>query len=157
MKSSLDKIREKYGCKGELIFRTSVQYIIDYGKALLNDTKYIEGQLKNIDEKHNKAEAEGKVLWVGREFEKDLINCAVEIAKVNTIDIIKYIQKEWLFQEIDEMTYTHAKDLLINIINQKLSETDTDFARDELECAGFDDEDFEALGFAEIFNPEECE
>ena len=59
-KKTLDKIREEFGWKGELVFRTAIQYVIEYGQYMFSDQDFINDQMQQIDDKHNTAEANGK-------------------------------------------------------------------------------------------------
>ena len=77
-KKELNRIRDEYGCKGEVIFRTSLQYIVEYGQSQFNNDKWVEEQLILVDGKHDEAEVEGKHLFIGRDFEKALIECTRE-------------------------------------------------------------------------------
>jgi hypothetical protein len=36
-KKTLNKIRSEYDCKGELLFRQAIQYVVDYGASNLQD------------------------------------------------------------------------------------------------------------------------
>ena len=82
-KKELDRIRNEYGCKGEMIFRTSLQYIVEFGQNKFLDDEWVQAQINAVNEKHNKADAENKILFIGREFELALIECTKELAKVN--------------------------------------------------------------------------
>ena len=96
-KKKLDSIRQKYGCKGEVLFRTAIQSVVEYGQYMFNDEEFIADQLRQIDDRHDIAEAQGKWLFMTRDFEKEIINCAKELANINTYDLLIYIQREvWL-------------------------------------------------------------
>ena len=71
-KKKIDKIRQEYGCKGEVLFRTAIQYVVEYGKDLLNDDSWFKGEIISIDAYHDKEEMEGKTLWITRGFEKSI-------------------------------------------------------------------------------------
>ena len=93
-KKALDKIASKYGCKGGIIMRTAAQYIVEYGQYMFNDEDFIKDQIQQIEDKHRIAEEEGKHLWVTKDFELAIFNCARELADVNSYDLIIYMQKE---------------------------------------------------------------
>lgn len=57
-KKALDKIRDKYGCKGDIIFRTAIQLLVDAGKCTILDPAWYQCEMDNIDARHDKAEAE---------------------------------------------------------------------------------------------------
>ena len=155
-KKELDRIRDEYGCKGEIIFRTALQYIVEHGQSTFNDNGWVENQLTLIDVKHDKAEAEGKTLWIGRGFERAFIECAREIAKVNAYSMLIYIQKEvWLSNE-GGIDYQRAIELLKNCIGVIVdSHCDTAYIREDFETIGFDDDELIALGCDWVMNEEE--
>ena len=93
-KKILDKIASKYGCKGDIIMRTATQYIVEYGQYMFNDEDFIKDQIQQIKDKHRIAEEEGKHLWVTKDFELAIFNCARELANINSYDLIIYMQKE---------------------------------------------------------------
>jgi hypothetical protein len=157
-KKELDDIRHAYACKGEIVFRTALQYIVEYGQSTFNDDGWVENQLTLIDVKHDKAEAEGKILWIGREFERAFIECAREIAKVDAYSMLVYIQKEvWLSHE-GGIDYERS----VQLLKSCMSWIEEDHASlgemlDTLEYIGFDDDDIEALGFAYVLDVREDE
>lgn len=158
-KKTLDKIRNEYGCKGEMIFRTSLQYIVEYGQSKFQNDEWVENQLILIDGKHDEAEVEGKTLWIGRDFEKALIECAREIAKVNVYDLLVYIQKEvWLSNE-GGIDYDRAVQLLKGCMSniEMWNDCQCGLTLNELEDIGFDDEEIEELGFGYLLSVREEE
>ena len=110
-KKELDKIRSKYGCKGEVLFRTAIQYVVDCGQQNFQDDAWVKAQLDIVDKKHDAFDREKKTLFICRDFEKAIIECAAEIAKVNTYNLLIYIQREvWLSNE--GIDYQRAVELL---------------------------------------------
>lgn len=158
-KKELDRIRNEYACKGEMIFRTSLQYIVEYGSLRFKDDEWVQGQLDLVNEKHNKADAENKILFIGREFEIALIECAKEIAKVDIYGMLVYIQKEvWLSNDggIDyERAVQLLKGCMANI--EQLNACRNELTLGEFEDIGFDDEEIEELGFAYVLDAREEE
>ena len=69
-KNTIDKIRSKYGCKGEIIFRTAIQMVVEHGRNSFKDEIWFEDQMNFIDERHDSAESVGKFLFMTRDFEK---------------------------------------------------------------------------------------
>lgn len=157
-KRALDKIRDEYGCKGEMIFRTSLQYIIECGSLRFKDDEWVQSQLDLVNEKHNKADAENKILFIGREFEIALIECAREIAKVDTYSMLVYIQKEVWLSNDGGIDYERAVHLLKNCMSW-IEEDHASLGEmlDTLEYMGFDDDDIEELGFAYVLDVREEE
>ena len=158
-KKELDRIRSEYGCKGEMIFRTALQYIVEYGQSTFNDNGWAENQLTLIDVKHDKAEAEGKTLWIGREFERSIIECAREIAKVDGYSMLVYIQKEvWLSNE-GGIDYDRAVELLKNCMYdiEQRENCENKLTLYAFEDIGFDDEELVDLNFGYLLNVREEE
>lgn len=155
-KKELDRIRNEYGCKGEMIFRTALQYIVEYGQNKFKNDKWVAKQLILIDGKHDEAEVEGKTLWIGRNFEKALVECAAEIAKVDTYDLLIYIQKEVWLSNKGGIDYSRAIELLKNCIGIIVeSHCDSAYIREDFETIGFDDEELIALGCDWVMNEED--
>lgn len=158
-KKELDYIRHSYDCKGEIIFRTALQYIVEYGQSTFNDNGWVENQLTLIDVKHDKAEAEGKILWIGREFERAFIECAREIAKVDAYSMLIYIQKEvWLSHE-GGIDYDRAVELLKSCMYdiEQRENCEDKLTLCAFEDIGFYDDDFANLGFGYLINAREDE
>ena len=117
-KKKLDDIRHEYGCKGDVIFRTAVQYIVEHGQYNFRNQKWFNSCIANVDIKHDLAERDGKHLWVGRDFEKALLECAKELADINAYDLVTYIQKEVWFGngDVGEPDYKRAMEIIRNCL-----------------------------------------
>jgi hypothetical protein len=154
-KMMLNKIRDDYACKGEVLFRAALQYVVECGYHLLENPLWVNQQLINIDANHDEAEKEGKILFIARDFEKAIVECAAEIAKVPSMDVLRYVQKEvWLSGE--GIDYRSAIELLKKCM-QWLDE-DIALVGDTLEAfyqIGFTDEEIELLGYGWLFEEEE--
>lgn len=154
-KNVLDKIRNEYSCKGEVLFRTAIQYVVDCGQQNFQDVEWVKEQLEIIDKKHDAFERENKTPFVGRDFEKAIIECAAEIAKVNTYDLLIYVQKEvWLGG--NGMDYQRAIQLLKGCMSWL--DEDINLVGDTLEAfehIGFTDDEIAELGYEYLLNYEE--
>jgi hypothetical protein len=158
-KKVLDKIRNEYDCKGDIIFRTAIQYVIEYGQVMFDDKEWLDGQLKRVDIKHDKAECEGKHLWIDREFEKAIIECATKVANVNAYDILIYIQKEVFWSEEGGLDYQRAIELLkacMMDIEQRKGCEDK-LALYAFEDIGFEEDEIQTLGWGYLLNDKEDE
>ena len=113
-KKKLDAIRQKYGCKCDIIFRTAVQYIVEHGQYNFNNKTWFDACVDNVDKRHDLAKQDGKILWVTRDFEKALLECAKELAQINAYDLLTYIQREvWLGGgEVGEPDYQRAIEII---------------------------------------------
>ena len=162
-KKALDKIRDKYGCKGDIIFRTAIQLLVDAGKCTILDPAWYQCEMDNIDARHDKAEAEGKFLFMTRDFEKAIYECAKDLCEVDTYDILIYIQKEiWLGGEVGEPDYQRA----MQIIRDCLCYTADRYGAYSMNCEetlykfremGLTDDEIEYFGWEYLFDVEEEE
>lgn len=156
-KKALDKIRDEYGCKGEVIFRTAIQYVVEYGQIMFEDEEWVKSQLERVDCKHDTAEAEGKELWIGRGLEKACIECAAEIAKVKAYDLLVYIQKELYLSNEGGLDYGRAIELLHSCMNWFIDYdccTNKEMLK-KFDDLGFYDNELETLGLDWLFEEEE--
>lgn len=151
-KQKLDAIRREYVCAVDMIFRTAIQYIVDYGKCTLQDPSWYRCTIDEIDGKHDDAENEGKILFCTREFEKAIIDCAVALCDVNTYDLLVYIQQE-VFLNSNEIDYQRAVNLLKKC-TEWIEETHAGLGEtyDTLKYIGFSDSDIEMLEFEYILD-----
>lgn len=152
-KKILDKIRNEYDCKGEVLFRTAIQYVVDCGQQNFQDMDWVKEQLDITDKRHDAFERANKIPFVSREFEKAIIECAKEIAGVSTYDLLVYIQKEvWL--EGDGMDYQRA----IQLLKRCMADIEESYycnnkeTYDALEYIGFTDDEMEEFGFGYLLN-----
>ena len=117
-KKMLDRIRQKYGCKGDIIFRTALQYIVENGQYNFRNEKWFNSCIEQVDSKHDRADKDGKILWIGRNFEKALLECARELAQIEAYDLLVYIQHEvWLGGgEMGQPDYQRAIEIIRNCL-----------------------------------------
>ena len=117
-KKKLDAIHREYSCKGDVIFRTAIQYIVEHGQCNFRNQKWFDSCIENVDKKHDLAERDGKHLWIGRDFEKALLECAKELAEVEAYDLLTYIQREvWLGGgSVGEPDYQRAQEIIRNCL-----------------------------------------
>ena len=93
-KKQIDKIRQEYDRKGDFIFLVALQYIVEHGQYNFRNNYWFDFCIENVDRKHDKADKDGKILWVDRDLEKALLHCAKELAEINAYDLMAYIQRE---------------------------------------------------------------
>ena len=124
-KKKMDAIRQEYGCKGELIFRTAIQNVVEFGSFTLQDKEWYDWTMNDIDSRHDHAETNGKILWCTRDFEKAIVDCSVALSEIETYDFLTYIQREvWLGGgEVGEPDYQRA----LKIIRNCLFYTDSEY------------------------------
>ena len=147
-KRKLDAIRDKYGCKGEVIFRTAIQYIVEFGQHNFKDGVWFDEVMNDVGERHDLAEANGTILFVTRDFEKAILECAKEIAEIEPYDFLVYMQRE-IYLGGDGISYQCAIELLtacVESIYENHSE-DSWYALEDLRGCDFSDDELEELGY----------
>lgn len=151
-KKKLDAIRDKYGCKGEVIFRTAIQYIAEFGQRHFNDEEWFNVMISEVDKRHDQADVEGKFLFITREFEKAILECAQEIAQIEPCDFLIYIQKE-IYLGGNGIHYQKTIELLHKCMDW-IDDTHTTSADcyDTLQYLGFTDDDIEELGYGYLLD-----
>lgn len=156
-RKTLEKVRQEFGCKGDIIFRTAIQYVVECGQITFKDEEWVKSQLERIDAKHDTAEAEGKDLYVGRRIEKACYECAAKIAPVDTYHLLVYIQKElWVGHE-GGLAYERAIELLHTCMNWFIDYdccTNKEMLK-KFDDLGFYDNELEMLGLGWLFEEEE--
>ena len=156
-KNKIDVVRNKYGCKGDLIFRTAITTLFDCGKSLCADDMWLKNMICAIDDEYDDAESAGKHLFMTKDFEKAIYECAHELAAFKNNDLFIYIQKEVWFGD-DGIDYQRSIYLLKGCIAWVLSDTyETEYALQEVREMGFDDDEIEKLGFGWMLDAEEEE
>lgn len=155
-KKTIDKIREKYNCKGDLIFRSALPIVVEAGQCTILDDTWYQCEIDDIDERHDIAEKIGKTLFVTRDFEKAILECAQELAKVESYDLLAYIQKEvWLGD--NGIDYQRAIKLLNKCMAsiEQYWDCDLQDTYEALYDIGFDSEELKELGYGYLLDDEE--
>lgn len=158
-KKKLDAIHREYSCKGDVIFRTSIQYIVEHGQCNFRNKKWFDSCIENVDKKHDLAERDGKHLFIGRDFEKALLECAKELADIETYDLLTYIQREvWLGGgEIGEPDYQRALQIIRNCLWYTADGYDSSDALKRLREMDLTDEEIAYFGWEYLFDMEDEE
>jgi len=160
-KQKIDAIRDKYGCSGEVIFRTAIQCIVEHGQYNFQDEIWYQDAINEINNRHDAAEATGKILFMTRKFEKAIIYCARDLSEIKPYDLLAYIQREvWLVGgKFGEPDYQRA----LQIIRDCLCYTadrygayrlDEEEALSAFQCF-MSDEEIEYFGWGDLLNAEE--
>jgi len=160
-KQKLDKIRAKYICKGDVIFRTAIQYVVECGQNAFRDEAWYEDQLNAIDDRHDAAEAVGKILFMTRSFEKAIFQCANELAHVETYDLLIYVSRE-IYLGGDGIDYQRAMQIIRDCLcyiadcygSYRLDEEETLAKFRNIDLT---DEEIEYFGWGELLDCEEEE
>lgn len=156
-KKTLDKIASKYSCKGDIIMRTAAQYIIEYGQYMFKDEDFIKDQIQQIEDKHRISEEEGKHLWVTKDFELAIFNCARELAEVNSYDLIIYMQKEMYWSNEGGLDYKRAVQLLKSSLEylENYNNCNNKENYEAFQDIGLEDNEIEEFGFGYLISEEE--
>ncbi len=163
-KQKLDEIRSKYMCAGDVILRTAIQMVVDYGCSNFNDDSWYNGAINGVNERHDAAEAAGKILFMTRSFEKAIFECAKELAQIESYDLLIYIQKEIYFGtgKVGEPDYQRAIEIIRDCLSY-LADCYGSYRLDEEEALGkfrnigLKDEEIEYFGWEELLYYEEEE
>lgn len=153
-KKELDKIRREYNCQGDIIFRTAIQYVIEQGQENFKDDEWYQAVLNGTNERHDKAEAEGKVLFIGRNFEIAILECAKKLATIGAYDLLIYVQRE-VFLSSDGIDPQRAIMLLKNCLDLlENSHDDSSYFRADIRDIGLLDDEIEFLGYDWLYDDE---
>lgn len=91
---NINKIKSKYDCKGELIFRSALCLLLDYGKERCGNVDWVNDNKELTHQNHKEAEEQGKHLLVSERLENAIIDCAYELAQFGNWELMEYIQTE---------------------------------------------------------------
>lgn len=151
-KEELNKIRQEFFSKGDIVFRTAISMVVENGRSSFQDDLWFDDQMDMIDHRHDIAESQGKHPFMTREFEKALMRCAWKISWVDTIDLLQYVQTEMYFGG-DGIDYKRAIKLLTGCMD--LIALEVDDAYTEFVAVGFDSEELEELGYGYLLREDE--
>lgn len=116
-KKQIDKIRQEYGYEGDIIFRVAIQYIVEHGQYNFRNQKWFNSCIENVNKKHDLADKDGKHLFMTRDFEKELLECAKALSDISAYDLMVYIQREvWLSGDVGEPDYQRALQIIRNCL-----------------------------------------
>lgn len=161
-KKKLDEIRNKYICTGDIIFRTAIQMVVELGQNTFKDEAWFEDQINAVDDRHDAAEAVGKILFMTRDFEKAILECARDLASITVYDFLTYIKEEVHFGscEIGKPDYQRAmqivRDCLCYLADCYGSyRLDEEVALGKFKNIGLKDEEIEYFGWGSLLDVEE--
>ena len=157
-KKQLDAIRSKYSCAGDIIFRTAIQYVVEHGQYNFRNESWFNDCITHVDKRHDLADSQGKILFMTRDFEKALLECARELANITAYNLLTYIQREvWLGG--DGISYQRAIELCKNAIGWMADDVyDTGEFINDIRDMDFSDDEIDELGFGWMLDVEDdCE
>ena len=144
-KKKLDEIRDKYG---EPMFRMAISHLMDVGTRNLTEELVKETCEKIMQEDDSKA-------FMTNEFKCELIRAAYELAQIQQIDLLVYIQREIYYDIFDDMpSYDRAIQLLKGCMYniEQWNDCRNELTLGEFEDIGFEDEELEAFGFGYVLD-----
>ena len=149
-KKKINAIRTQVG---EVVFRMAISHLMDVGIRHLTKESVEETCKKIVLEDDSNA-------IMTNSFKCCLVRAAYELAQIDHIDVLVYIQREVAYDVFDGMpSYSRAIDLLkgcmCNI--EQWNDCRNELTLGEFEDVGFDDEEIEAFGFAYVLDVREEE
>lgn len=128
----------------------AIQALMEAGTENLRNEDYVSEVITHVNEKHDRAEHQKKILFVSREFEIAIWECAADLAMVGYSDILAYIQTEMYWFASPYMSYKRVRQLLDSCI----SECNEDYL-DIFDRMGCTDEEIEQLGYGYLLEMED--
>lgn len=110
----IDQIKQKYDCKGELIFRTALCNVLQYGQQTHGNELWCNKQKENIKEDHRQYQEEGKHYFISEDLELAIIDCGYELAQIRNWELFEYIQV-CMSTEWETPTYNHMRLTIANL------------------------------------------
>ena len=158
-KKQLDKIRSKHSCKGDIILRTAIQNVMEYGQCTIIDPSWYQCTLDEIHARHDAAEKEGKWLFMTRAFEIAILECMKDLAEINSYDLLTYIQREvWLGGgPVGEPDYQRAMQIIRNCLWYTADGYESSDALKRLREMELEDEEIAYFGWEYLFDVEDEE
>lgn len=144
-KRKIDQIR-RYD---ELMFRMAISHLMDVGIRHLDEEnikRTCEEILKEDDSKS----------FMTNNFKCDLVRMAGELAKVDHIYLLVYIQREVFYDVFDNsISYERAIQIIQKCINWITCDVEFADAIADLNAIGLDKEEIKEFGFNYLFDAEE--
>ena len=100
-KIQISSIRNKYDSAGDIIFKTAICYLFEYGREKI------------------RGEDENAIVFENPElfYLKGVYNCALELSNISISDILEYIQISDLFYTNDEIPYYRLSQIAASLLS----------------------------------------
>ena len=148
-RNEIQKIRDKYGTAGDVLFRCGLHHLIDVGARNLTE-ELVSKTKSEIIAEHDLAQAEGKHLIMTSNFEIAIVECAAELAKLDISDLMIYVQREMYYDGGDSMpSYERLVDLVQDFAYHIMDINEEEDGIEELRSYCSDEEMVSVLGFDE--------
>lgn len=139
-KKEIDAIRYKYSSIKDIVFKIAICMLIHKGKSFFDNEGSYQDLIYSADLKFN-------------EF---VVKCAKELAKINTIDLLVYIQKEICFSNDNVMGYQKMTQKLKDCIEWIIGDAcDCDAAKILTEGIGFSASEIVSFGYGFVFEEDD--
>lgn len=136
-KKKLDSIRNEYSSAGDVIFRAAICTLIETGKSYCDNELTYEGTLDGLND----------------ELDRIVFKCAHELAGINTLDLLVYIQKELYLSNDGGMNYQTMARRLKDCIDWIAEGIESSDAISDLTIGiGFSESELKELGYEYLFD-----
>lgn len=139
-KKEIDTIRYKYSSAGDIVFKIAICMLIHKGKFFFDNEKSYQDLVDSAE----------------LEFNELVAKCANELAKINTIDLLVYIQKEVYLSNDSVMSYQKMTQKLKDCIEWIIGDAcDCDAAEILTEGIGFSAREIVSFGYGFVFEEDD--
>lgn len=139
-KKEIDTIRYKYSSAGDIVFKIAICMLIHKGKSFFDNKKSYQDLVDSAE----------------LEFNELVVKCANELSKINTIDLLVYIQKEVHFSNDSVMSYQKMNQKLKDCIEWIIGDAcDCDAAKILTEGIGFSASEIVSFGYGFVFEEDD--
>lgn len=139
-KKEIDTIRYKYSSAGDIVFKIAICMLIHKGKSFFDNKKSYQDLVDSAE----------------LEFNELVVKCANELSKINTIDLLVYIQKEVHFSNDSVMSYQKMIQKLKDCIEWIIGDAcDCDAAKILTEGIGFSAREIVSFGYGFVFEEDD--
>lgn len=139
-KKEIDTIRYKYSSAGDIVFKIAICMLIHKGKSFFDNEKSYQDLVDSAE----------------LEFNELVAKCANELAKINTIDLLVYIQKEVYLSNDSVMSYQKMTQKLKDCIEWIIGDAcDCNAAEILTEGIGFSAREIVSFGYGFVFEEDD--
>lgn len=139
-KKEIDTIRYKYSSAGDIVFKIAICMLIHKGKSFFDNEKSYQDLVDSAE----------------LEFNELVVKCANELSKINTIDLLVYIQKEVHFSNDSVMSYQKMIQKLKDCIEWIIGDAcDCNAAEILTEGIGFSAREIVSFGYGFVFEEDD--
>lgn len=144
----IDAIRRVYSCVGDVLFRSALDFAIEIGLSELMDSDTVSELKEDLNARHDAAEAEGKTLFITRDFELAIVDCAVKLAAFSANDLLYYAQTRMPLAVYapGQPDYCRLQEIAMSLAWRLAEDRETKYVYDDMESCGITDEEIEWLG-----------